>query len=1147
MGGAMRRDLRRSIRRSLGRFLAIVAIIALGSGFLVGLRVSKSAMLATAQDYIDRQDLFDFRVLNTYGYTQSDVEDLEAHPEIWAAEGVTTLDALLTHPDTGEDCVIRLMSLPETVSRPDLQAGRMPQRANECLADGVYFSQDDLGKTITLSPANDADTTERLGAAEFTIVGLCSSPVYMNFERGSTTVGKGSLAAYIYVPQGAFDMNGVYTEIQLKLAEDYTMYAPEYNDLLERLGDELEPLAQSLADERYITVRQEAQEKLDEGQADYNEGLKTYERQEKEAQAELESGKETLDANWAEFSLKEKELESGEKALEAAQAVIDSGDKQLKEGRVKLQEQKAAAYQQFANTESQLSSQQTQLKQGLRQLEDGISQIDSGISQIDGGLSQIESGLKQLELALSLADTGLSAARRLLETVELGLEADPENAALLESKASLEAQIADLEAQKSDLEAQKAEALDKQTELQGQKSELETQRAGLEDQRRQAQEGLAQIADGIAQLDSARRQTEDQFAAAEAQLEANRLELENGQAELDENAALLKAGREELEAGRAELEAAQKTYDQSRQEAEKSLADGKKQLNDARRALDKGRKQLLKMEPAQAYVLDRNTNVAYVCIESDADIISGVSRVFPLFFFAVAALVCLTTMSKMVDEERTQIGVLKALGYSGGAISAKYLVYAGTASLLGSVIGVAFGTVIFPSVIWQGYRIMYDFASRVKLVFEATQCALIVVSFTAAMLLVTWLCCRKTLREAPANLIRPKSPKAGKRLLLERLPLWKHLSFLHKVSVRNTFRYRKRLVMMLVGVGGCTALVIAGFGIRDSITNIAEFQFEEVTTYDMSVTFEEEQTPEAQDAFRQELAGAVSDALFLHESTADATAGAVTKSVHLMLTDGSVEGFLKLRQGNNPVPEPSVGQAVISNGLAEVMGLSTGDTITLRTADMEEMTLTVSGIFDNNVYHYVLTAQDSAQAQWGHRAKINTAYLHVNQEDVHEVSALVSARKNVLNVAVSEDMALRVSNMLTSVDYIVALVILCAAALAFIVIYNLTNINITERTREIATIKVLGFYPWESASYVFREGMALTAMGCAVGLLAGKFLSDFVISQIRVDMVYFTSRVTVPSYLWAVLLTFLFSALVDVFLFFKLERINMAEALKSVE
>lgn len=1148
MSRSARRDLRRSIRKSAGRYLAILAIIALGSGFLVGLRSVRGDMMATAQTYIDKQALFDLRVLNTYGYTQEAVDALGAQPGIGAAEGAISMDVLLRSEAAEEDAVFRLLSLPSRINVPELQAGRMPQRPGECLADGFYYTQGDIGKTLTLSQANEADTMERLTVEEFTIVGLCSSPLFLNFERGSTTLGKGSLAAYLYVPESAFDLGGVYTEVDLKLDRDYPMYDAAYDRRLTDTADALEPLAQELAQERYETVKKEAEKQLREGQAEYEEGLRTYETQRDQAQTELRKAKEQLDQGEAELQSRELEWKNGQTALEAGQAQIDGGNKQLKEGEIQLQQQKAQTYQQFADTQAQLTKQYTQASQGLTQVEEGLGQLETGLGQLESGLAQIETGLEQLELGLHLTDTGLTAARQLLEVVQKGLEADPEDQGLLNSKQELEQRIQALEVQQTELKSQQEEALTQQKALTEQKTALEAQQTELKAQQSQVQAGMDQIQDGLRQLDAARNQAADQFQVAQATLEANRLELEQAQTELDENRQQLESGKKQLDDARKELESGRKTYEEQKSKAESELKEAKEALEDARQQLEAGRQALEEMTEPDTYLLDRNTNVTYVCYESDADIVEGISRVFPLFFFLVAALVCITTMSKMVDEERTQIGVMKALGYGSGAITAKYLAYSGSASLLGCVLGVSAGSVIFPSAIWQGYRIMYNFASRIQLTFQWPLCALIVCSYTGCMLAVTWFCCRRELAEVPAELIRPKSPKAGKRLLLERLPLWKRLSFLRKVSIRNIFRYRKRLVMMLLGVGGCAALVVTGFGIRDSIAGMADYQFREVTIYDMSVTFSENQSTEDREAFLEGCAGVVQEALFLHESTADFTAGAKTKSVHFLASPGELTGFVSLHRDQEPVAFPGKGQAVISKGLAETMDLQVGDAALLRTLEMDTLSVTISGIFDNNVYHYVLVSMDTVQEQWGTTPSVNTAYVNVPEnQPAQESATTVSQQADVLSVMLCQDMAQRVSSMMKSLDYIVALVVLSAAALAFIVMYNLTNINITERIREIATIKVLGFYPKESAAYVFREGMALTAMGCALGMVAGKLLHAFIIHQIRVDMVYFTPRISWTSYLWAVLLTFLFACIVDFFLYFKLERINMAEALKSVE
>ncbi len=1144
----MGRDLRRSIRKSMGRFLAIVAIIALGAGFLVGLQVTTPAMLKTLQDYVDHQALFDLRIVNPYGFTQEEVEALGQRPELRSAEGAVSVDLLMLPQGVEKEMAIRVMSMPQSINVPVVTEGRLPQRPGECLVDGLYFSEQALGTTLSVCDSNDRDTLDWVKERELTIVGLCSSPLYMNFERGSTTVGNGALSAYVYVADGTLDTDGVYTDVYLKLDQDYTVYDPAYDAFMEDWQEDVKPQAEKLAQNRYETLVQDAFRELEEGWQAYNEGMNEYEAGHYEAVSQLRKGWRSLQDSKQLLNEQEKKLEEGYKAIEAGEKKLAEGEKTLADNRVQLQEQKAKAHEEFAKNEALLVENRNKIQEGLRQLETGLPQLEDGIAQADSGLEQISQAEGPLEMSLNLAKTALTGAQELLEKVEQALEANPEDQNLQLTKEELETKIPELESQIADLEAQQAELTAKKQELEDTKADLDARYQDLLAKKQEAENGLAQVEDGFFSLKSARTQADDRFSAAEATMEAAQLELENGKKELENNRAVLVSGEEKLNEGRTQWQDGYMEFREGLAQAMEQLGQGKRKLEGSRYQLETGAQKLQDMKSPEVFLLGRNTNVAYVCYESDSSIVESVGKVFPLFFFAVAALVCLTTMSKMVDEERTQMGVMKALGYSGWDISRKYLFYAGSASLIGCVIGVAFGSVVFPTVIFMGYQIMYQFADKVKLTLDLWQCAWICGGFTLCMLLVSWLCCRKELNEVPAELIRPKSPKAGKRLILERLPIWKHLSFLRKVAIRNIFRYKKRLVMMLVGVGGCTALLVTGLGFRDSIVDIAAQQFSEVTLYDMAVTFGRDQDEAKQESFRKAMSGSCEDALFLHESMADMTAGGRTKTIQMIVTRDTMEGFVNLCRDGQPVSMPQKGEALISNGLARNLGLEVGDPLSLRTTDMEELTLTIGGIYDNIINNYVILSQDTAVEQWGHEAEKNTAYVKLlPDQDPYGAGALAGSQENVVATLLSQDMSNRINTMMESMNYIVALIVLCAAALAFVVIYNLTNINITERVREIATIKVLGFYPMESAAYVFREGLALTAMGCILGLGAGKLLLNFVISHIRVDMVYFTPRASAFTYLMAAVLTFVFFILVDVLLYFKLEKINMAEALKSVE
>ena len=534
--------------------------------------------------------------------------------------------------------------------------------------------------------------------------------------------------------------------------------------------------------------------------------------------------------------------------------------------------------------------------------------------------------------------------------------------------------------------------------------------------------------------------------------------------------------------------------------------------------------------------------------ESDSDIVAGVATIFPVFFLAVAALVCITTMTRMIDEERTQIGILKALGYSARTIMGKYLGYSVSASLIGCVLGLMLGCFVFPTIIWYAYCIMYNFSPQLTLSYDLSTFAFIFISYVGLTGLVTWYCCRRELKEVPAELIRPKAPAAGKALFFENMAFWKRMSFLNKVAVRNIFRYKQRLAMMLLGIGGCTALLVTGFGLQDSIKGISEKQFGEVTVYDMAVTFADPLTQQEQEDFRAGIRSQTDRVLFCEQGSVDLYFDNSVKNVYFLASDADLEGVIDLHSGEKAVAMPGENEVVLSIGAARNMGIAIGDRLTLRTSDMEELELTVSGIYDNHVYNYAIVSGATLRAQWDRSPQEQSALvLAAPEQDTHELGAAIAGYKGVLNVNINADTAGQVGGMMDALDAVIVLVVVCAGLLAGIVLYNLTNINIKERIREIATIKVLGFNAAETGSYVFKENLALTGLGTFLGLFGGKWLHAAVMSFVRIDMVWFGNEIKLQSYLISAVLTILAALLVDFIMYFQLEKINMAEALKSVE
>lgn len=666
----------------------------------------------------------------------------------------------------------------------------------------------------------------------------------------------------------------------------------------------------------------------------------------------------------------------------------------------------------------------------------------------------------------------------------------------------------------------------------------------FEDIRSEAEEKLG---DGRAELEQSRQEGRAELDNAKADLDSAKEQLDEQLVQLEQIKDIMP---EQYASGMEQYNSGLEEYESGLADYESSLADFEKQIADAERDIQNGEKDLEALKAPEIYVLDRNTNIGYACFENDSEIVAQVARIFPVFFILVAALVCMTTMSRMVEEQRTQIGVFKALGYSEGTIMGKFMFYSGLAALIGCAVGYGGGTYLFPKIIWNTYKIMYmelpmEYLFDKKLAFIALLVSLICSVGT------TWFSCRLELAETAAELMRPKAPKAGKRVLLEYVGfIWKRLKFLHKVSIRNIFRYKKRFFMMILGIGGCTALLVTGFGLKDSIAGFAETQYDEIQVADGSVSLKN-----VENGLDEELADALGenteDYTLLYTGAWDLLYGKKVKSVTVNAAESfdDMDKYFKLRSmDGNVLAPPADGEAVVSHSISERYGINAGDTMKLRDENMRELEVKVTGVFENHVYNVVFMSKNTMEQQLGEAVPLNYGFLNFKEgTDTYKTSAELSKNSNITAVIVFRDLKERMSKMMSSLDYIVILVIICAAVLAFIVLYNLTNINITERVREIATIKVLGFFRRETSSYVLRENLALTAIGTLIGLGLGIFVHRFVMAQIRVDMVDFSVTVLPVSFLYSVLLTFLFNFIVDLFMELKLEKINMAESLKSIE
>ena len=1114
----LRRSTMREIRQSLGRFFAILSIIALGVGFFSGVRDTTPAMVHTVDAFWQEKQLYDYRLVSTLGWEEQDVAFFRMQGNVRAAEGSQTLD-LLCRGEDGADYVLKSHSIPQKINLLELTEGRMPEKANECIMDAGMNLGLSVGDTIYLSGSNSQETRDAVRYSKFKIVGAAHSSYYLNYERGSTSLGNGTVAGYLYLPPEAYEREA-FSEIYIRFDQDDQIYSKAYNNAMDAREEHWKALTKAQAEKRYDRIVAEAKKELQKGKDELAEKRAEGLQELEDAAKELGDGKRELASAAKELEDAARELEDARTKLEDAQKELEDAKQKLDDGQIELE----SAGEQLESSQAQLDSAAAQLAESEQRIADGQAQLDAAKTAIDSN----DAALREQANALAAQETELEAAMAYFEMLPP------------EEQAKLTAGQAALREGREKLNAAQAQITAARQELAAQQTALDDGRNQLAQGRAEYEAGVAAYEEGLQQFEAAKQELADGEQAYADGVQ----EYENGKRDYEDGLQKYEDGKIEYEDGVREFEDGLKEYQDGKAEFDEKIADAEAELADAEA-------EIADLEHPDTFVLDRSVNIGYSCFESDSQIVEQVARVFPLFFILVAALVCMTTMSRMVEEQRTGIGTLKALGYSEGQIMGKFAFYAGSAAVIGCVIGFAVGTIVFPTVIWTTYQMMYIPLS-IKLVFDWQMALLSLVASLLCSIGATWLSCRIELQETAAGLMRPKAPKAGKRVLLEYLPfLWNRLKFLHKVSIRNIFRYKGRFFMMVVGIGGCTALLLTGFGLKDTVADFAEVQYNEIVTADASLGFRNDIHGELPAKLKEVIDAQSEKSILLRETMLDLVTKDTVKAMNILIPDtpDTFGNFMNLHTvDGEPLQFPGKNEAYVSNSVHDRYGVSVGDTITLRSEDMKTITAKVTGIFENHVYNYVLLTPETYASQMNEDVPYNAAYLNFAEgADGTQVSAALSGEDDITNVVLFAEMQERIGKMMSSLNYVVALVIVCAAGLAFIVLYNLTNINITERIREIATIKVLGFFRGETEAYVLRENIALTAIGILAGLGLGVLLHRFVISQIIVDLVSFKVQILPMSYVWSILLTFGFNLLVNLVMGIKLDRINMAESLKSVD
>ena len=1177
MKSAFNTETLRSITHSLGRFLAIAAIVALGTGFYAGLRMTAPDMKLAADEYFDGTSLMDIRVLSTLGLTDDDIAALRHVEGVEAVMPARETDVMASID--GEQYATRVHSLPDAartsdtsdgvharsddpdyLNRPLLVRGSWPQKTGECVLSANLVENDAIavGDTLTITEGvQDVDQT--LVTRTYTVTGFVNAPYYAtSSSMGETTLGSGSIQQYMYVPESDFSADLPYTEAYLTVrgAANERASSDAYQRLVDEVADRIKALAPEREQARVDQLKSDAQKELDEKRAD-------YERERADAQSQLDDAKRQLDDAAATIAASEQELADGQAAYDSgaselasrrasAQAQLDDAERQIAEGQAQLDAQRP----QLDDAAGQLQAARAQWQQGADalaaawgdwqrqsdELDAGITRAQAGVADAAAGVDRIQKGIDALEEQIKQLDPDKDAQK----IAELRAEQD----ALKAQQQDLRAQMALVQAtlddlvnvQKPKLEAARAELQGKQDVLDSSKVELEQQQAAYEGGKAQFDASARKLDQARADLASSRSQADAQIAAAQQQL--------------DDAAARLQDGRAQLEQGRADYDSGLAEYEQKKSDADAQLADAERRLDDAQKQIDD-------LERPEWLVMDRTANYGAASFEADADRVDSIAAVFPFIFFLVAALVALTTMTRMVEEERALIGTFKALGYRRTRIASKYLAYAAAASGIGSILGILALSQVLPAVIMKAYGIIY-FVPELPLPLPVDPgfAGLAAGLGVGVTLFATWAAVAATLRERPAQLMLPRAPKAGKRIVLERIgPLWRHLSFSWKVTFRNLFRYKKRFVMTVIGIAGCTALLLTGLGLSNAINDIIDKQFGEITKYNAVVTLADDLSSEEQrriDDLLDDGSLVTAHTLAMRQNMLAGGPDEQDKRMELVVPEdpASFDRFVALntRVGHHPVKLDDDG-LVLTEKLAAELGVRAGDAVTLTEQDAignatgTSYEATVTGIVENYVYHYAYMGPALYEQLMGKAPDYRTV-LAVTTSDPDlrvQFSNDLLAAGGVKTVAYNDETIDAYRDMMSSVNMIVVVLVTAAAALAFIVLYNLTNINITERMREIATLKVLGFTPREMNAYIFREIFLLAAIGCAVGLVLGVWMEGFVVVTAEVDQIMFGRAIHPTSFLLAFLLTMLFTVLVMLAMRGKLRRIDMVESLKSNE
>ncbi len=1137
MKKALLKDSFKEIKKTYKRFISILLMAFLGVGFFAGVRATSPDMDLTIDSYLDKRNVYDIKLVSTLGLTDDDINSIKKLKNIEDVVGIFSEDVFIDFED--EEVVVKLYALEENINQVDILEGNLPQNADECVIEESMKNAKNISIGDYLEIEENLENEDEESSFKNTklkVVGIVKSPLFISRDRGTTTLGSGKISYYMYVNKENINSD-IYTEIDIlaKNTKNLITLREEYNNEIQKVEDELNSIKEERQNARYHELIDEANQKLDDAQKEFDEQKADAEKKIKEAEDEIAKGK--------------KEIADGEKE-------IADGEKELQEGRDEATNEFATAEGKLAEAETTIIKSQEELNKGISELEQKKKEAESGLAQLKFGIEEINKQLSDLTSKknsveeglnqIAQIDSSINALNTQLNDLNKLLESEPDNKDEIGNQISaIQESISELEGTKNYLISQgiSEENLNK---LNAGLSECQTQKQLLENKLNSANTELAnaqnQINDAQSKLNNAWQE-----------LNNSKVTLANTKADTE---AKLKSAEEELAKGKKEIADAKKEL----QDGEKELQDKKEEFNreiaDAEAKLIDAREKVNDIETAKWYIFNREDDSGFNSFKQDTDNVKKLGEAFPIVFFIIAALISLTSMSRMVEEERVQIGTLKALGYNKMQIMSKYIIYSLLASVIGGMLGSLFGLKFFPTVIITIYQMMYDI-SELKVVFNAYYAFLGIGIMSICMVGSTIYTAIKELNSTPAEMMRPKAPKIGKRVLLERIPfIWNRLNFIQKVTLRNMFRYKKRFLMTVIGICGCTALILTGFGLKDPISKIMDFQYVDVFDYDALIGLKDTLTDEEKSSLISDLENKeeISKCVQIYMSSESIKKNDIKKDTQIVVTSNPEELEKVIRLKDLKTGEKldlNDNEIIITDKLAQLINAKIGDEVTLIDSDNNEFKAKVGGITEHYISHYIYMTENLYEKTFGKDIDSNvllTQYANeISEQEEDILSKEILKNPKVASVTLTSYLMRTIEDTLKAMNLVVYVLIISAGLLAFIVLYNLANINISERIRELATIKVLGFYDKEVYDYITREIVLLTIIGILLGLVFGYFLSSFILKTCEIEILRFKRLIRLPSYIYACVITIIFTVIVNFITYFSLKKVDMIESLKSVE